>query len=215
MLNVNKRLKSLALDRPVFHTEADFQHSLAWHIREVGLDPRVRLEWPVPGKRIYVDIYVPNRKVAVELKYKTRTLELEYEGERFALRDQSAQDTGRYDFLNDVQRLEQLSELPEVQGGVAILLTNDHLYWEPPTGETHDAQFRLHEGRTIKGKMEWAPATSSGTKAGREDPICLKNRYLLRWREYSDPGDETYRRFRYLAIQIGCPSTLGEPQKPC
>lgn len=222
MLNVTKLLKSLALDRPVFHSEADFQHSLAWHIHEVGLDPRVRLERPVdlhdPQKRICLDLWLPSSSVAVELKYRTRNLELEYEGERFVLRDQSAQDTGRYDFLKGVERLEQLSKRPEFRAGLAILITNDPLYWDEPLPdwkETRDAQFRLHEGRTVEGTLRWSPRAFPRAIKGREDPICLKHSYSLRWREYSDPGDGTYRRFRYLAIQVGYPSTLGERQKPC
>ena len=217
MRDVNELMKDLARKRPVFHSEADFQHALAWHIHGVGLDPRVRLErpveWPRPPERIYIDLWLPSSKVAVELKYRTRRLEHWHEGELFALRDQSAQDTGRYDFLKDVQRLEQLSapKLPSVQAGYAIMLTNDPLYWEkpPPNGKpTNDAEFRIHEGRTIKGKLEWSPETGPGTKKGREDPICLKGTYTLRWREYSDPGDRADRRFRYLAIQVGCPTTF-------
>ena len=213
MLDVNKLVKGLALDRPVFHSEADFQHSLAWHIHEVGLDPRVRLERPVdlndPQKRIYLDLWLPGSSVAVELKYRTRKLELGFGGEQFALRDQSAQDTGRYDFLKDVQRLEQLSERPEVRAGLAILITNDPLYWDEPSPdwkETNDAQFRLHEGRTVVGTLSWSPNAAPGAIKGREDPICLKHPYLVRWREYSDPGGEVYRRFRYLAVQISDPS---------
>lgn len=211
MRDVNEVMKDLARKRPVFHSEADFQHALAWQIHEAGLDPRVRLErpveWPRPPERIYLDLWLPGSKVAMELKYRTRRLEHWHEGELFALRDQSAQDTGRYDFLKDVQRLEQLSasKLPDVQAGYAIILTNDPLYWEtpPPSGKpTNDAEFRIHEGRTIKETMDWSAIKE------REDPICLKSSYPLRWREYSDPGDRAYRRFRYLAIQVGCPTTF-------
>ena len=220
MRDVNELMKDLARVRPVFHSEADFQHALAWHIHEVGLDPRVRLEWPVKlpdsGKRIYVDLYLPGSEVAMDLGYRTRKLELEYEGEQFALCDQSSQDRGRwttwgrYDFLRDVQRLEQLSERPDVRAGFAILLTNDPLYWDPPPdfASANDAQFRLHEGRTVEGTMEWSPRAFPRSIGGRGDPICLTGSYTLRWREYSDPGDEAYRRFRYLAVQVGRPTTF-------
>ena len=222
MLDVTKLMKRLALDRPVFHSEADFQHALAWHIHQVRLDPRVRLEWPVKlpdaEKRIYVDLYLPGCEVAVELKYRTRKLEHEHEGDQFDLLDQSAQDTGRYGFLKDIQRLEQLTEQKVARAGFAVLLTNDPLYWEEPSSgwkKAIDAAFRIHEGRTITGKMAFAARAAPGGIKGFEDPICLKGTYTLRWREYSDPGDEAYRRFRYLAVQVGCPSALDEARKSC
>ena len=221
MLDVNKVMKDLARVRPVFHSEADFQHALAWHIHEIELDPRVRLEWPVkppdPEKRIYVDLYLPGRKIAVELKYLTRKLNHEHEGERFELRDQRAQDVRRYDFLKDIQRLEQLSlsDSTDVQAGFAVLLTNDPLYWTPPGLKgVIDAALRLHEGRRIeKGKkMAFHKRASTGTTEGRKAPIRLKDSYDLEWREYSKVGDGANQRFRYLAIQIGCLGKLGKQQ---
>lgn len=224
MREVNELMKDLARERPVSHSEADFQHALAWHVREVDPDAPVRLEWPVElpdsEKRIYVDLCLPSCKVAVELKYRTQKLKHEHEGERFDLRHQSAQDTGRYGFLKDVQRLEQLSlsEPTNVRAGFAILLTNDPLYWEEPSSDWKkaiDGAFRIHEGRTITGKMAFAARAAPGGIKGFEDPICLKGTYTLRWREYSDPGDEAYRRFRYLAVQVGCPSAPDEARKSC
>ena len=41
-------LTALAERRPVFHSEADFQHELAWLVRERYSDVGVRLERPVP-----------------------------------------------------------------------------------------------------------------------------------------------------------------------
>ena len=217
MHDVNKLIEDLARERPVFHSEADFQHALALHINKVVLNASVRLEYkPDREKREYIDLWLPSREVAVELKYLTRGLDFDHKCERFSLRDQGAQDTRRYDFLKDIQRLEQLSasKRTDVQAGLAILLTNDHLYWDPPTRETNDAQFRLHAARTIKGKMEWSPETSPGTKKGREAPICLRDPYDLKWQEYSEVGDGASRRFRYLAIHVGCPSTL-DKREPC
>ena len=221
MLEVCELMKDLARKRPVFHSEADFQHALAWHIREVGLDPRIRLErpvkWPRPTDRIYLDLWLPGSSVAVELKYRTQRLEYKDEDECFDLRDQSAHDTGRYDFLKDVQRLEQLSvsKRTVVQSGLAILLTNDHLYWDCPKRKTNDAQFRIHGGRTIKGKMEWSKRAGAGTTKGRRAAICLKDSYDLAWQCYANLGDGTHQQFRYLAIPIGCPTSLKELPDPC
>ena len=224
MPDVNKLMDELACKRPVFHSEADFQHALAWRIHEVDRDARIRLEWPVQRpdsrKRIYVDVYLPNRKVAVELKYVTQELQFKHEGECFNLRFQSAQDTRRYDFLKDIQRLEQLylSARAGLQTGFAILLTNDPLYWQVPQPDAKnaiDAAFRIHEGLTKGGCMAWSELAAPGGIKGREEPICLNGSYPLRWRDYAKVSDGPYGQFRYLAIQVGYPSTLGEPQEPC
>ena len=86
----------------MFHSEADFQHALAWQIHEAAPESQVRLEVsviPVEAQRMFLDIWLPVEGIAIELKYKTRGLELEQDDESFALRNQSAQDQGRHDFL--------------------------------------------------------------------------------------------------------------------
>lgn len=219
---VTDLMDGLADTRPMFHSEADFQHALAWRIHEVDSDPRIRLEWPVklPGRRnrIYLDLWLPGSNIAVELKYLTRKLKYEHEDECFALRDQGAQDTRRYDFLKDIQRLEQLclSDSADVRAGFAILLTNDPLYWEEPSSDWKkaiDAAFRIHEGLTKEGCMAWSEVAGPGTIKGRKDRVCLNGSYRLEWQDYKDLGDVANRRFRYLAIPVGCRSTLnaGEP----
>ena len=204
MLDFVGLMNDLVRNRPVFHSEADFQHAFAWCIHDAIPDGRVRLEFkPFPAERMYLDIWLPGIGVAVELKYRTRKLNLLREGESFALRDQGAQDVLRYDFLKDIQRLEQLHRLPKAQAGFAALLTNDPTLWKHPSSTaTVDAAFRLHEGRTITGEMAWSRRASAGTTKGRKDPIRLNGSYDLHWQDYADMGDGDYRRFRYLAVQV-------------
>ena len=132
-------LTALAERRPVFHSEADFQHELAWLVRERYSDVGVRLERPVPlkGERGEVDIWLRERDgpTAVELKYWTRRLELTERGEIFALRDQSANDQRRYDIWKDVARIERLVDQQQAVSGYVIALTNDHLYWSEGTSD--------------------------------------------------------------------------------
>ena len=140
--------------------------------------------------------------MALELKYLSRKLNLLREGESFALRNQGAQDIRRYDFLKDIQRLEQLRTLPNALAGFAILLTNDPTYWNPPLSpNTVDAAFRLHEGRTLTGEMTWSERAGAGTTKGREAPIRLNGSYDLHWHDYADLREGSYQRFRYLAVQ--------------
>lgn len=203
MFNVTSLMDALAQDRPVFHSEADFQHALAWCIHETIPDGGCRLEFkPFPAKPIYLDIWLPGMGVAFELKYLSRKLNFLREGESFALRNQGAQDIRRYDFLKDIQRLEQVRTLPNVLAGFAILLTNDPTYWNPPLSpNTVDAAFRLHEGRTITGEMTWSERAAAGTTKGREEPIRLNGSYDLHWQDYADLGEGSYQRLRYLAVQ--------------
>ena len=211
MLHITCLMNRLARERPIFHSEADFQHALAWRIHHDVPDCDVRLEYkPFPDKGMYLDLWLPIIGVAIELKYLTRKLNHEHDREVFALKDQSAQDLRRYDFLRDIERLESVVALPHVQAGVAILLTNDPSYWNPPPRPdrtTNDYEFRLHEDRTVGGDMAWSERAGAGTIKGREEPICLKGSYNLQWQDYT-PRDYTFieqernRQFRYLMVHV-------------
>lgn len=50
-------LQSLSTVRPVFHSEADFQHALAWALRDGQVVRDVRLDRPHGLERVYVDIW--------------------------------------------------------------------------------------------------------------------------------------------------------------
>ena len=207
MIDIDGLMGSLADSRKVFHSEADFQHALAWHIHQAMPEGQVRLEvdvMQVEHQRRFLDIWLPVEGIAIELKYKTRGLELEQDDEPFVLRNQSAQDQGRYDFLLDIQRLELMrSNLEQCKAAYAVLLTNDSSYWKVPTHrDTVDADFRVHEGRAVSGALAWAARASSGTVGGRKSPIQIRGSYRLRWREYSNFPGKSYGSFRYLAVSV-------------
>ena len=200
-------LEGLSERRPVFHSEADFQLGLAWHIHETEANSQVRLEFkPFQSENMYLDIWLQTSETAIELKYPVRELKVEREGEVFALRNQSAQDTRRYDFIMDIRRLEQVVyDSAPAEVGFAVLLTNDPSYWEAPQRgweDTSDAAFRVHEGRVIKGEMKWSESASEGTKEGRQEPINLKGSYDINWRDYSILNEEKYGKFRYLVVAV-------------
>ena len=207
MLDISGLVAGLAGTRKVFHSEADFQHALAWHIHHAMPESQVRLEvdvMQVERQRRFLDIWLPLEGIAIELKYKTRGLALEQDDESFALRDQSARDQGRYDFLRDIQRLELMhSKMEQFGAGYAVLLTNDSSYWsEPRSQDAVDSDFRIHEGRPISGELAWAAHAGVGTVRGREAPIQLRGSYRLRWQEYSNSPGKSRGRFRYLAIAV-------------
>ena len=198
-------MEGLSRQRPIFHSEADFQHALAWRIHESIPGAEVRLEYkPFPDERVYLDLWIPKIRIALELKYLTRKLVADWSGESFTLRNQAAQDLSRYDFLKDVQRLERVVSLPDLATmGLAVCLTNDSAYWKAPMREdTIDAAFRLHEGRTAKGELRWLERAAAGTTKGREAPIKLRTPYKMAWRDFSEVGAGNYRRFRYLVLEV-------------
>jgi len=208
MIDVHSVLSDLAVTRPLFHSEADFQHAFAWQLHERDPDLQVRLEYrrSVLGDRMYLDVWATKADagVALELKYKTRRLSLNVAGEWFDLADQSAQDIGRYDAIKDICRLEKLTTTGPHVSAFSVLLTNDSAYWASPRGNnTVDAGFRLHEGRVLCGECVWGAAASAGTTRTREAPLRLSGQYAIRWSDYSRVSDDRYGAFRYLALAVG------------
>jgi len=206
MLDMNAILETLAQRRPIFHSEADFQHALAWEIHSQPGSPEVRLEVPLPDPttRGHVDIRVQHRGLTflIELKYKTARFEDIVNGEQFKLRDQSPQDVGRYAFLWDVARLERIAEENGGISGCAVLLTNDGKYWTPsPRREpTNDAAFRLSGDHELERELRWRHGPAEGAKVQQMyEPIRLMRAYTLSWRDY--PGTPNLG-FRHLLVEI-------------
>lgn len=206
-------LKSILVDlskqQPIFHNEADFQHALAWAIREAYPEAKIRLEAKVhgPQTKVYLDILasISGRRYAIELKYKTRALTTSIDEEDFSLSNHGAQDTGRYDVLKDLYRLEQMVRSGVVDEGFLVFLTNDSSYYVIPEEEknTADLKFRLHEGKRIEGTLSWGPNAGAGTTKGREAQLALEGRYELRWRSYSHIGTGVDGEFNYLLVPVG------------
>ena len=202
LLGIIDGLSSL---RPIFNMEADFQFALGWEIQKKFPDWSVRFEHkPTNLKdRIFVDLWIKGDQTsAIELKYKTRKLDVNVKGESFNLLDQSAQDLGRYDFLKDVERLENIVSTHNNVKGYAVILTNDSAYWKSPTTETVDAEFRMHEGRILNGELAWGTEAGAGTMRKREKPIKLTGTYKLSWKDYSQVSSTSYGKFRYLFLEI-------------
>lgn len=210
MIQLSRVMRMLSNERPVFHSEADFQYALAWQIHKEQPSYSLRLEYPLyPGEPDHLDIWATRgaEALAIELKYKTRSLHGPVGGELFWLKEHSAQDCNRYDFIKDVQRLEQFVFARDSVTGYAILLTNDSSYWGSPLhASTADASFRIHEGRVLTGQLAWGPAASRGTTKGREKVLSIMGSYKLTWRDYyevkASENVKGYGKFRYLAVKV-------------
>jgi hypothetical protein len=207
-LDIPGLLRSLAVRRPIFHSEADFQHALAWEIQLTHPHADIRLEYRAPklDHNAYIDIWVRegSSRVALELKYKTHRLSVSQQDEAFTLRGHSAHDCGRYDFLKDVKRLQTVVDTHPNSIGYAIFLTNDPYYWSGPRSCTvADYQFRLTEGREIEeSPLQWDLNTGKGTMRGRESQLAIRNRPKLHWHDYSTVGEEMRGKFRYILVEV-------------
>jgi len=210
MLDLPQILETLSKKRPLFHSEADFQHALAWEIHRAKPDASIRLELPVradDGGAVHIDLLVvcDQQRFAIELKYKTALLDARRGSEQFSLRGQSAQDCGRYDFLSDVVRLERYVASEQPATGFALFLSNDRLYWEETRPSNISANFSIHDTRVIasKASMDW---TRSGYTNGREKPILCQARYSCSWKDYStieENGSAMQNgRFRYMLLTV-------------
>jgi hypothetical protein len=86
---------------------------------------------------------------------KLARLTIKQENQLIELKHHWAEDCGRYDYLKQVEKLEKITMGGDNINGIAILLTNDHLYWNPPTKSlTVDSNFRIHENRILTGELK-------------------------------------------------------------
>ena len=202
-MDIEKILIESLRSRGVFHSEVDFQHHFAWAIHNAFNDSSIRLEFPLSkndkNKWEYCDIMLTTpHTIGIELKYKTKLMHKEINGETFELKNQGAQDIGRYDFFKDISRLENWQTQGIISCGYAIMLSNDKTYWQTPKNKlTVDNQFRLHN-REVSGTLSWGSKASAGTMKGRESPIVLKDNYNLNW------VNSIANDFKYLLVKIKC-----------
>ena len=115
----------------------------------------------VEAVKVYVDIVVSNGQeyVPIELKYKKKKLRGivnlfgQNMGNGIVLKEDSAQDFGRYGFWKDVRRIEFLTKAFEnVKNGIVLFVTNDALYKTTPGVRTHSKNFTMGNDTVIYHK---------------------------------------------------------------
>ena len=190
----------LFLRRSVFHSEADFQHELAWEIHDGVSNARIRLERPFDNGKS-TDIYCKDgdMDIAIELKYSTKATRILKDKEEFILSSDGLT-KAKYDFWKDVERLQKFTEVGIK--GYAIFLTNNISYWK---GDHSDPDFSIREGR---GKVTGCLLCKrSGSHKYLDQPINLGQfEYNLGencWRDCSlidDDGEKV--TFKYLVLEI-------------
>lgn len=205
--NLTDIMLQLSEKRQIFHSEADFQHTLAWEIHNRLPNSKMSLERPyrVANRTLHLDMLVENEGIslAIELKYKTKKLQHSCPNHFYHLLNQSAQDIGRYDYIKDIWRLEEITKAIPKSLGWAILLTNDRSYWSvSKNNNTVDAAFRLSDNTILEGTRSWGKKASKGTKKNRELSLTLNKSYPLKWLDYSTFSTTRNSKFRYLAVEI-------------
>ena len=203
MIDLQILLQNLAARRPVFHSEADFQHELAWEVRQLFPEIDVRLERPLDDTPGATDLVLRKGRdvFGIELKFCSKATQIYWFDEVFGLKQHGAHPLRRYDICKDVQRMESFNARYQC-GAAVVVLTNDSAYW---TGngraDVCDDAFRISEGRTLHGSLEWGASASAGTKRKRESTIELNGSYTLNWKSYSEV-DGKCGRFNYLLISV-------------
>jgi hypothetical protein len=201
-------LNALARVRPVFHSEADFQHALAWELHSRHVGARIRLERQVlPGLHLDLSFNLGECVTAIELKYKTSRLNVLVSGEEFQLQNQAAEPPNRYRVIEDIVRVERLLSAGVATQGFVIFLTNNSQYWNPglESGRDISAAFRVHEGRRLAGTLSWATHTAIGTMGKHSAPLTLRGEYVAQWSNYSSVRGHGPGVFRYLAVEVRLP----------
>ena len=114
-----------------------------------------------------------------------------------------------------MERIEHISKsLGDKFGkGFAIMLTNDHLYWDSPNTSTDTTifkDFRIYEERKIVAgaTLDWGtPSDSRPAWQKRLEPFNLNHDYTINWGDYSNFNMEGEANgedfpFKYTIIEI-------------
>lgn len=207
MLDIHEIMRQLSQWRPIFHSEADFQFSLAWIIKEKYPDCEIRLEFvPEFNLNLHLDILVilDGKWIPIELKYTTKKCIKNIKDEIYVLKEQGAKDLGCYNYLKDIMRIEQFRDRADkFIEGYTIKITSEMTYLkESKKADCIYADFSIAEGSIKTGLMNWASNTGSGTKKAAENPILLSGVYPIHWKNYSKIDDSNSGTFMYLVNTI-------------
>lgn len=189
-------LEEINKDGVVFSKEIQFQFAFAEKLKEKYKESKVEiilenLSYITNGKnkeKIYSDIVVKlnDYYYPIELKFKTADKTVVYHnGEKaFYTFNQGAVESGCYDFIKDIKRIETLFETdsknikytslgnsPQFKRGFVILLTNYDKYYSLGKEETYWKNYSLYEDRIIKReeKLEWYDTKEWQSKSKYED----------------------------------------------
>ena len=203
-----KLLQFLRENKRMFFNERDLQVYLTLKLEKTGDFDEVFLEYHLPkgfNKKfddgyadwqtetpsidIVLKIKGAEKYIAIELKNKLKAIKSTYsrfgqiENDILLVKNQSAQNIGRYQFWKDVKRLELLKESYEnVIGGIALFLTNDTNYLNTTKGADYEA-FSMTD-RIATGYLDWKQPNKinkNGKITKKLPSIRLSNEHTPEW----------------------------------
>jgi hypothetical protein len=215
--HLHQLLSQLGKRRPVFHSEADFQHELAQELATGGFSSRIEkpLHIKINGVTVKaeVDLLIlkgdNNEQTAIELKYVTGALEVRHTEESFNLCNNWGTNLSRFDCLADLQRVRAMIESGHATKGYTIFLTNVEEAWNRDVTSRNlmGMQFSIHEGRhlTHGTTLDWHPPQPRVKSVSRKRlapyaPIIIPKDQTINWTNYSHFNATNNSRFRYLLL---------------
>ncbi|WP_274956969.1 hypothetical protein [Millionella massiliensis] len=205
----------LEKNNELLFNERDLQMQLAIWLRrsaqgyeDVDLEyyvPRAELAEYVWESELRLDIVVRRggEFLPVELKYKTRSItrRMERFGETLrtaavVVKNQGAQDLGRYDFWKDVRRMELIRKrFAAVRNGLALFLTNDPTYLRAAKESSNHKALSMAEGIHDR-KKEWQDKESACARGHPDFEVEFP--YAIEWQTTRIDNES----FHYCILQI-------------
>lgn len=205
-LDIEDFFKNIGASPILLNNELHLQMLLAQYLQNKGYKifyeyfvPTDSLNGKYPWKNkngnlqeMYIDLVVSdnNQKeyVPIEIKYKTRKLNQtavifnKTQNGVDVLRDQGAQDLGRYGFWKDVYRLELVcNTYSAVKNGISLFVTNDPAY----INNTSNASVNYYDfhmknwRKNVTGVLDWQ---NNNSNIAKEHPgFKLAGTYSIQW----------------------------------
>lgn len=199
----------------ILFNERDLQmHLTIWLKKSINNYDDVDIEYYIPknelngyiwDSELRLDIVVKknNEYLPIEIKYKTQKVECEIErfGEKLkskvtVIKDQSAQNIGKYSFWKDIKRLEPIcARFKNVKNAISIFLTNDPSYTKESSSTFNCFHFNMNEGLHSTTKY-WLNAKT--TCARKYQGFDLNKEYYIKWHSKTVKNIKFY----YCIIEI-------------
>ena len=198
--------------RSVFHSEADFQLEFGLYLMKKGY--KVRLEKGFKRIGIYQKIELDmelNGCIAIELKYKSAELNVDFGDETFELKQHGAANLGRFDAIDDARRVRSLVDADEtkITKGFTIFLTNDRDYWMNNAQRTMSKNFALIENRKfgISEQLDWHSKSLnvnsvSTNRMAPYAPIQIDFNDEIKWYDFSKIDNTKSGFFRFFVFDV-------------
>ena len=212
-MDIEKAMENLVKTKVLFRNEKDFRNNLGRVLVHLYPDSK---ELRYDATDFYrgterVDILATHEdmSIGIELKYSWvvvgNTESFVYEGKEYCPpKYGQPEDRMRFNFLEDLHRLESVAMDHSDVIGYAILLTNKQGLWNPPRKrKPNDLMFRLHEDRgAIHGKLKWVGDPAQKTRKMTGDSITVRGNYLIKWHDFLEIPNVRNGTFRFLTIKV-------------